>query len=163
MDVTIKHLYISPARNYYGADEESTADHIMIERTSIDLKAGEGIDNDFFLGSEEAHHGQVTFFDWEVFKQVRDEIVKGELRPSNFQRNIFIEGVDLHTLIGKRFRLDGVEFIGSCETSASPWMDEKCADGIHDSLKNRAGIRASILNDGQLDQGGYKLDVLGDA
>ena len=162
MTVTIKHLYISPAHNYYGANEENTADHVMIERTSIDLKAGEGIESDFFLGADEDHHGQITFFDWEVFKTVRDEIVKGDLRPSNFQRNIFIEGIDLHTLIGKRFLLGRVEFIGSCEVP-SPWMDETCADGTHDALKERAGIRARIINDGRLDLGNYELEVLGNA
>lgn len=163
MTVTIKHLYISPAHNYYGSDEKNSADHIMIERTSIDLKAGQGIENDYFLGSEEEHKGQITFFDWAVFETVRDDIVKGDLRPSNFQRNIFIEGIDLHTLIGKRFLLAGIEFIGSCETSPSPWMDEECADGIHDSLKKRAGIITSILNDGRLDCGIYELEVIGDA
>jgi len=135
----------------------------MIERTTIDLKAGEGIENDYFLGSKEAHHGQITFFDWEVFKTVRDEIVKGDLRPSNFQRNIFIEGVDLSTLIGKRFQLGGIEFMGSCETSPSPWMDKECSDGIHDSLKKRAGIITNILNDGRLDFGSYELEIIGDA
>ena len=163
MRVTIKHLYISPDHHYYGTEEKVAADHVMIERTSIDLKAGEGIENDYFLGSEEAHKGQITFFDWEVFKTVRDEIVKGDLRPSNFQRNIFIEGVDLHTLIGKRFQLGGIEFLGACETSPSPWMGEECADGVHDSLKNRAGIISSILKDGRLDCGIYELEVLGDA
>lgn len=161
MTVTIKHLYISPDNNYYGDEEEGSPDHVMIERTSIDLKAGEGIENDYFLGAEEAHHGQITFFDWEVFKTVRDEIVKGDLRPSNFQRNIFIEGMDLHKLIGKRFLIGGVEFMGQCETSPSPWMDEECADGVHDSLKKRAGIIRSILNDGRLDCGNYELEVLG--
>lgn len=163
MKVTIKHLYISPAHNYYGAEETTTADHIMIERTSIDLKAGQGIENDFFLGAEEDHHGEVTFFDWAVFKVVRDEIVKSDLRPSFFCRNIFIEGIDLHTLIGKRFKIGEIEFAGSCETTPSPWMNEVCENGTHDSLKERAGISASILNDGRLDGGNYELEVLGDA
>ncbi len=163
MKVTIKHLYISPAHNYYGAEEENTADHIMIERTSIDMKAGEGIENDFFMGAKEDHHGQITFFDWAVFQVVRDEIVKGDLRPSHVRRNIFIEGMDLHALIGKRFQIGEIEFLGSCESSPSPWMDEVCEDGIHDSLKERAGISASILKGGRLDCGSCELEVLGDA
>ncbi len=79
------------------------------------------------------------------------------------RRNIFIEGMDLHALIGKRFQIGEIEFLGSCESSPSPWMDEVCEDGIHDSLKERAGISASILKGGRLDCGKYELEVLSDA
>ncbi len=162
MTITIKHLYIAPAHNYYGSDEKNTADHEMIERTSIDLKANHGIDNDFYIDDKEPDKRDITLFDWSIFRVVRDEIVKGDLRPSNIQRNVFIEGVDLHTLIDKRFTIGGIEFIGSCEVP-SPWMDETCADGTHDALKERAGIRARIINDGRLDLGNYELEVLGNA
>lgn len=162
MIVTIKHLYVAPAHNYFGSDVKNTADHEMIERTSIDVKANHGIDNDFYLDDEEPDKREITLFDWSIFQVVRDEIVKGELPPSIIQRNVFIEGVDLHSLIDKRFTIGTVEFIGSCEIP-SPWMDKICADGTHDALKKRAGIRARIANDGRLDLGNYELEMISDA
>lgn len=161
MTVTIKHLYIAPAHNYFGSDEQTTEDHRMIERTSIDVKASHGIDNDFHIDDDDPDRREITLFDWSIFQVVRDEIVGEEIRPSNIERNVFIEGVDLHSLIDKRFTIGGVEFAGSCEVP-SPWMDKTCSDGTHDALKERAGIRARILGDGRLDLGSYELEVVGD-
>lgn len=163
MTVTIKHLYISPGDNYYGPYGDDSLEHPIAQRTSINVVAGKGIENDRYYGFDEDYHGQITFFDWAVYQQVRDEIVKDDLPPSNFRRNVLIEGIDLNTLIGKRFLLGGVEYIGSCECSPSHWMDEACGDGTHEFLRKRGGIRAGILKDGRLDCGIYDLEVLGDA
>ncbi len=89
-------------------------------------------------------------------------VVKGELDPSKFRRNVVLEGVDLNSLIGKRFSLNDIAFTGSCECSPCFWMDEACAGGTLEFLVGRGGLRARILDDGALKTGVYELAILGD-
>lgn len=162
MQVTVKHLYISNGHNYFGRYGKGSLAHEIDERASIELLAGRGVREDRFFDYEEDYKGQITFFDWAVYERVRDEVVKGELRPSKFRRNVMMEGVDLNDLIGKRFSLNGMEFTGSCECKPCFWMDEACADGAFEFLKGQGGLRARILNDGVLSVGSYELEILGD-
>jgi len=94
---------------------------------------------------------------------VKDEIVKGELCPSKFRRNVILDGIDLNSIIGKRFTLNGIEFTGSCECKPCFWMDEACAEGAYEFLKGVGGLRARILNSGELKTGNCDLEVLGDS
>lgn len=162
MQVRIRHLYISNGHNYFGRYGKDSLKHEVEECESIELVAGKGIVNDRFFNYEEDYKGQITFFDWAVYERVKNEIVRGELEPSRFRRNVMLEGVGLNSLIGKRFSLNGIEFTGSCECKPCFWMDEACADGTYEFLKGKGGLRARILNDGELEPGDYELKVLGD-
>jgi MOSC domain-containing protein YiiM len=66
------------------------------------------------------------------------------------RRNVITKGVDLNSLIGKRFVIQGVEFEGVCECSPCHWMNEAIAPGAEAALHGRGGLRARILTDGQL-------------
>jgi len=136
--------------------------HKIEERQSIELLSGRGILYDRFFDYEEDYKGQITFFDWAVYERVKKEIVQGDLVPSKFRRNVMLEGIDLNALIGKHFSLNGIEFTGSCECKPCFWMDEACAEGTHEFLRGKGGLRARILNDGVLTLGEYALEVLGD-
>ncbi len=162
MQVTIKHLYISDGHNYFGRFGMKSLDHEIEERDRLELVSGKGILGDRFFDYEENYKGQITFFDWAVCEKVKAEVVKGDLDPSKFRRNVMLEGVDLNSLIGKRFSLNGIEFTGSCECSPCFWMDEACAEGTLDFLVGRGGLRARILDDGELKPGVHELEVLGD-
>ncbi len=162
MQVRIKHLYISDGHNYFGRYGKTSLNHQIEECERLELVAGKGIVGDRFFDYEENYKGQITFFDWAVYERVRDEVVKGELEPSKFRRNVMVEGVDLNGLIGKRFSLDGKVFSGSSECSPCFWLDEACVEGTHAFLKGMGGLRARILDDGALMVGDYELEVLGD-
>lgn len=158
--VTIKHLFISPGHNYYGRYGMGSLDHAIEERSEIQLVAGKGVEDDRFYEYKEDYKGQITFFDWAVYERVRDEVVKGELAPSAFRRNVVLQGVDLNELIGKHFRIGEMEFTGSCECAPCFWMDEACAEGTHEFLKGRGGLRARILKGGCLSVGTAELEIL---
>lgn len=160
--VTLKHIYISPGHNYYGRHGIGSMDFPIEEKDSIVCLEGRGIEDDRFLDYKEDYKGQITFFDWAVYEKVRDEIVKGELDPVAFRRNVMVQGIDLNDLIDKHFSLGGLEFTGSCECSPCYWMDEACAPGTHEFLKGRGGLRARIVKGGELATGEYELKILGD-
>lgn len=162
MQVTLKHIYISSGHNYFGRYGKGSLNYAIVERKEIELVAGKGVVDDRFFDYEPDYKGQITFFDWAVYQEVKSEVVKGELDPKKFRRNVMLEGVDLNELIGKRFSINGVEFTGSCECKPCFWMDEACAEGTEEFLKGQGGLRARILEDGRLTTGIFELEVLGD-
>jgi len=162
MQVTLKHLFISPGHNYYGRHGKGAKDFDIHEVDSLECIAGRGVTDDRFFDYKEDYKGQITLFDWAVHERVRDEIVKGELHPRAFRRNVVVEGVDLNSLIHKRFRLGEIELTGSCECKPCYWMDQACAPGTFEFLKGVGGLRARIVKGGILPIGPCELEILGD-
>ena len=160
--ITLRHLFISPGHNYYGRPGKGSMDYPIEEREVIECVAGSGIVDDRFFDYKSDYKGQITFFDWAVYERVRDEIVKGELSPYAFRRNVIVEGVDLNELIDKRFTIGGLELTGSCECAPCYWMDEACAPGAFEFLKGVGGLRARIVKGGELKLGEYDLEVIGE-
>lgn len=161
MQVTLKHIFISPGHNYYGRHGKGALDFAIEEVDSITCVAGRGIENDRFFDYKPDYKGQITLFDWAVYERVREEIVKGELHPMAFRRNVVVQGVDLNELIDQRFKLGELELTGSCECSPCYWMDQACAPGTHEFLKGQGGLRARIVQGGELKPGVCDLTVLG--
>ncbi len=58
--------------------------------------------------------------------------------------------LDLNELIDQDFEVQGVRFHGMEECRPCYWMDQAIAPGAHEFLKDRGGLRAKILCDGQL-------------
>ena len=66
------------------------------------------------------------------------------------RRNVLTVGIDLGSLIGREFEIDGVRFLGSEECKPCAWMDEAIGHGAERRLRGRGGLRAKILADGTL-------------
>ena len=162
MKVTLCNIYISGGHNYYGRFGKGSLDFKIVEREKIELVAGKGVVGDRFFNYKPDYKGQITFFEHEVYEKVKNEIVKGDLSPIKFRRNVVLKGIDLNTLIGKRFSIGGVEFTGSCECKPCFWMDEACAEGTFEFLKGQGGLRARVLTDGELNLGEHEVKILGD-
>ena len=60
-------------------------------------------------------------------------------------------------MIGRRFRLGGIEFEGICEAKPCYWMEQAVAPGAEAWLLGRGGLRAKILSDGMLSAGPAEL------
>ncbi len=90
MKATIKHLYISPDHNYFGRYGMDSLKHPIVECDSLELVAGSGIVSDRFFDYEPDYKGQITFFDWAVYKKVASKFVDASLVPSVFRRNVLI-------------------------------------------------------------------------
>ena len=162
MKATIKHLYISPDHNYFGRYGKDSLKHPIEERSTLELVAGSGIVDDRFFDFEKDYKGQISFFDWATYEKVVAEFEVENLEPTVFRRNVLVEGVDLNSLIGKRFTINGMEFTGSCGCKPCFWMDEAVAEGAEKFLKGRGGLRARIVSGGTLATGDTDFKVLGD-
>ena len=58
--------------------------------------------------------------------------------------------MDLNTLIGKEFEVQGVRFLGTQESAPCYWMNTVFAPGAEEALEGHGGLRAKILSDGVL-------------
>lgn len=149
----IEHLYISPGHNFFGRHGQPAGEHPVIAVAEIECVAGRGLRGDRFFDYKPDYKGQITFFAAEVHEELCATfypLAGSPPAPSAFRRNVITRGVDLNTLIGQTFTLQGITFLGAAECSPCHWMDHAFAPGAHASLKNRGGLRAKILTDGLL-------------
>ncbi len=146
----IKAIYISSGHDFVGRHGKGRLDHGIEKVDSVECVAGRGLIGDRYLDHKEDFKGQITFFDWSVYERIKSDFDLTELDPEKFRRNVLVEGIDLNTLIGKQFTLQGIEFEGVEECRPCYWMDEAVHPGVHEALKGHGGLRAKILTSGTL-------------
>ena len=154
LQIGILHLYISPAHNFVGHHGKDPGVNPALEVNEISCVAGKGVEGDRYFDHKENYKGQITFFESEVYETLCRDLGMKDVPPSVFRRNVITRGVDLNTLIGKEFEVQGVMFEGVEECSPCYWMDKAFAPGAFEGLKGHGGLRARILTDGALRVGG---------
>ena len=122
----------------------------MEEASELHCLAGRGVRGDRFLDYRDHYPGQITFFADEVYGALCRELNVTDKPPSVFRRNVITSGVDLNSLIGVAFEVQGVQFLGVEECKPCYWMDRAFHPGAAAALKGRGGLRARILCDGVL-------------
>ena len=152
----IRHIFISPKHNFkghYGGPPGENPTHDVDE---VECVEGMGLKGDRYFGFRENYKGQVTFFDWAVYQDLLATVEPGAESvpgPHVFRRNLIVEGVDLNSLIGKTFELQGVRFFGVEECSPCSWMNSAFGPGAEAALKDRGGLRVHVLSNGTLRKG----------
>ena len=145
--ISIRHLYISPGHNYFGHHGREPSEHQIIEVPELHCIAGRGIEGDRFFDFKPDYKGQITFFSWEIYRSLCARFGI-ERPPSVFRRNVITEGVDLNSIIGQEFEIQGVRFAASQECAPCYWMDRAFAEGAEEALKGFGGLRGRILSSG---------------
>lgn len=149
----VEHLYLSPGHNYFGHHGKSAGEHAILAVPEVECVAGRGLRGDRFFDYKPDYKGQVTFFSGEIYDELCAmflELGSDLPEPFVFRRNVITRGVDLNTLIGKTFTLQGVSFEGCAECTPCHWMNQAFAPGAEAALKGRGGLRAKILTSGIL-------------
>ena len=150
MNIKIHAIDISSGHDFVGRHGLGRLNHGIEKVDTIECLAGRGIVNDRYLDHTEDFKGQITFFDWAVLERIRTQCNLPDLDPKLFRRNVLTSGIDLNTLIGQRFTLQGILFEGAEECRPCYWMDDAIAPGAEDYLQGHGGLRARILTDGVL-------------
>jgi MOSC domain-containing protein YiiM len=157
MSFVVRHIFVSQGHNYFGRYGQVAGKHAMSDVPEVTCRAGWGLEGDRFYGYRPGYRGQVTFFAWETFQAAKRKFKLPSLSPDVFRRNVITEGVDLNSLVGRRFTLDGVEFEGIEESRPCHWMNSAVAPGAEDWLRGQGGLRAKVLSDGRLAVGPFEL------
>jgi MOSC domain-containing protein YiiM len=109
--------------------------------------AGKGLEGDRHFHPEGAPAGQaLTLVEAENVEDVG-------LPPGGTRRQVTVRGVDLNTLVGKRFRVGEVECYGVELCEPCSHLESMTRPGIIKELVHRAGINADILTDGTISVG----------
>ena len=146
----ISQIFISPGHNFFGHHDRTPGDYPTVELHAVECLAGQGLLGDRFCGFKENYKGQVTFFSGEVFAAVCRQFGVSGKSPGVTRRNVITRGVDLNSLVGKEFEIQGVSFAGVAECSPCHWMNDAIAPGAEAALHGRGGLRARVLTDGVL-------------
>jgi MOSC domain-containing protein YiiM len=149
-DVKICHLYISPGHNFFDHHNQPPGEFPVHEVLEVDCVAGRGIQGDRFFDFKENYKGQITFFEQEVFDALCAELNLPGKSPGLTRRNVIVAGVELNSLVGTEFEIQGVRFRGMTGCAPCYWMDQALAPGAKKFLQNRGGLRAQILSSGKL-------------
>lgn len=148
-------LYVSPGHNFFGHHGHPPGDHPILAVPAIQCLAGRGIEGDRFLDFKSDYAGQITLFARETYDDLCRllNVSPAERTPGVFRRNVVTRGLNLASLVGTEFELQGVRFAGVAECTPCYWMDRAFAPGAEAALRGRGGLRARILSDGVLRHG----------
>jgi len=134
----------------------SKATENLVSVSDIRAVAGQGLEGDRYFkkaGSFSNKPGggrQITLIELESVEAMKRDL-KLELEPIQTRRNIVTRGVPLNHLVGEQFRLgrevvvQGVRLCEPCEL-----LESLTQKGVKDALVHRGGLRADIINSGQL-------------
>ena len=151
--IHVERIFISPGHNFFGHHGNEAGTHPTVEVSQVECVAGKGLVGDRFFNFKENYKGQITFFSGEVFDDVCLRLgVTGKLAGVT-RRNVITRGVDLNSLVGKQFTVQGIVFEGVCECTPCHWMNDAIAAGAESVLQGRGGLRARIVTTGTLRAG----------
>lgn len=135
-----------------------TASGPMTSHQKVRALAGKGLEGDrYYLGvgtySKTPGSGrQVTLIELESIEAIQRDYGVA-LPPTSARRNIVTQGVALNHLVGQRFCVGPVTFVGVrlCEPCAH--LEGLTRQGVLRGLVHRGGLRADVLSDGVIQVG----------
>ena len=120
----------------------------------VRARAGAGLEgNRYYWEDGDAPSGQaLTLIAGEAVEAFQKEY-GSSLQPAETRRNVLTRGVDVNSLVGKRFKVGDVECLGVelCEPCAD--LESMTEPGVIKGLVHRAGLNADILVDGEISVG----------
>jgi MOSC domain-containing protein YiiM len=153
----IRQIFISPGHNFFGHHGQAPEDYPLVEVPRIECVAGHGIRGDRFYDYRDDYKGQITFFASEVFETLARHFGLTSKSPGVLRRNVIVSGIDLNTLIGEEFAIQGVRLRGTGHCKPCYWLDQAFAPGTEKFLEGNGGLRAEILSDGAIALGDAHL------
>lgn len=125
----------------------------MQAHDQIEAIAGKGLVGDrFFKDNQQKPKRQVTLIEQEAIEAVQNDY-NIPLQLHETRRNILTKGVPLNHLIGKEFQVGEVKMRGAELCEPCSHLQKMTHPGVMKALIHRGGIRAEILNDGQINVG----------
>jgi len=161
-DVQIEQIFISSEHNFVGHYGQPPGTSPLVETERIQCVAGKGLLGDRYFNHREDYKGQITFFSAEVLERLCAYFGIREKPAGVLRRNVIVSGIDLLSLIGCDFEIQGVKFRGTQHCAPCEWMDVAIAPGAKEFLKENAGLRAKILTGGELHLGDAQLRIVKD-
>ena len=120
--------------------------------------AGRGIRGDRYFAQEGTFSGgarsgrDLTLVEAEAIEALAAE--HGiEIEPAESRRNVLTRGIGLNALVGRRFRVGGVECRGDRLCDPCAHLERLTQPGVLKGLARRGGLRADVLAGGTIRPG----------
>jgi MOSC domain-containing protein YiiM len=126
---------------------------VAVERIRAD--AGVGLAGDRYAtrtghwSANETVDRQVTLVEAEEIERLAD-VFAISLEAGATRRNVTTRGIRLNELVGRRFRIGGVECLGTRLCEPCQYLTDLLGEPVLEPLVHRAGVRARILTDGEI-------------
>jgi len=159
----IRQIFISPGHNFVGHYGQPPGTSPLVEVSEVECVAGRGLRGDRYLDFRKNYKGQITFFPFDVFEKLCAHFGINDKPAGVLRRNLIVSGIDLLSLIGQEFEIQGVKFRGTQHCAPCDWMNIAFAPGAEQFLKDNAGLRAQILSDGLITVGEARLSILSES
>ena len=121
----------------------------------IRLLAGIGLEGDRYATGRGRFSGApgtgraLTLIEAEVLESLRESLGIA-LRPGEARRNVTTRGIALNALVGRRFRIGSVLCEGKRLCEPCRYLDGVVSKPLLDPLSHRGGLRADVLEDGEI-------------
>jgi MOSC domain-containing protein YiiM len=132
----------------------SGAPMVSVER--VMAHAGGGLEGDRYhegtgQWSDRPGDGRgLTLVSAEAIDEANAENPGLDVTPRDTRRNVTVRGVDLDALIGREFTIGAVRCLGVRRAEPCTYLQGLIGRPILPALAHRAGLRADILEDGEI-------------
>jgi MOSC domain-containing protein YiiM len=120
----------------------------------VKAHAGRGLEgNRYYWADGAAPSGcAITLIASEAVEAVASE---GDVSvgPAATRRNVLTSGIDVNTLVGKRFRIGNIECEGIQLCEPCTTLESMTQPGVIKAFVHRCGLNADILSDGEISVG----------
>jgi len=132
----------------------------MATRDRVDAIAGRGLRGDRYADATGTYSGtgrdarDITLIEREAIDAVRTEDTGIHVHEQDTRRNLVTQGVALNHLVGRTFRVGTVRMRGLRLAEPCAYLEQLTGlAGVRAALVHRGGLRAEILDDGELHVG----------
>ena len=117
---------------------------------AVTVAVGTGIDGDYHSKKKPGGERQVTLIQAEHFAVIAANSGRDPVSPEHFRRNIVVRGIDLTSLIGRRFRIGEALLEGTGPCTPCSRMDENLGEGGRLAMKGLGGLTAMVIEPGRI-------------
>ena len=119
-------------------------------RDEVTVAVGTGVDGDYHSQRKPGGDRQVTLIQAEHFAVIATNAGRDTVSPELFRRNIVVRGIDLGSLIGRRFRIGEALLEGTGPCTPCSRMDENLGAGGRLAMKGLGGLTAKVIEPGRI-------------
>ncbi|HUJ92605.1 MAG TPA: MOSC domain-containing protein [Gaiellaceae bacterium] len=134
----VEGIFVTPEHSALPAPVERVRAH-----------AGRGLEGNRYLFDRAEPGKALTLIAAEALERLEAEHGIA-LSAAASRRNVLTRGIDVNALVGRRFRIGGVECVGVELCEPCSHLESLTIPGVLRGLVHRAGLNADILDDGEI-------------
>jgi MOSC domain-containing protein YiiM len=136
----------------------------LVSKKRVRAVAGLGLEGDRYFdergtfSKKKGPDRQITFIEIEAIDALaRDYGIR--LAPKDARRNVVTRGVPLNHLVGEEFTVGRVRCRGLRLCEPCGYLEGRTTEGVREGLLHRGGLRAEILEGGEIAVGDTIVDA----